>query len=86
MKKSSLPVSETKTKTKRHELPDNDRKELQRQRNVANLRKNREKCKQEDIRDKEMFKKNEEKIERLEIMAEKLEREIRGSVGGSSRK
>lgn len=78
--------SDSKRQSRQTDLSEEQRKELQRQRNISYLRKSREKIKEQDKRDRQIFEENERKIERLEGMVERLESELHHSAKKSTKK
>lgn len=78
--------SDSKRQSRQTDLSEDQRKELQRQRNISYLRKSREKIKEQDKRDRQIFEENERKIERLEGMVERLESELHHSPKKSTTK
>lgn len=79
MKKGPAAGSSSKRPKKWQDLSEDEVKELQRQRNIAYLKKSRDKQKAQEQHDKELFERNERQIERLEHLAERLETELRTS-------
>lgn len=59
------------------EMSESEKKEVFRQRNIANLRRSRQKKKMEEIEDRKIFEENEKKIRQLESMAKAMEKELK---------
>lgn len=53
-----------------------EKQEIFRKRNAANLRKSRERRKNEDMQDQILFEENERKIVRLESLVQDMEKEL----------
>lgn len=64
-------------KSKWSDVPEDEKREILRQRNNANLRKNRDKRKKEEVEDRMIFEENEKRISHLESMVQDLESELR---------
>lgn len=58
-----------------------ERREHLSQRNVKNLRRSRERRKQQEIEDRRLFEENEQKMRRLEKMVHSMEKELRNNRG-----
>lgn len=78
--------SDLERQSRQTDLSEEQRKELQRQRNISYLRKSREKIKEQDKRDRQIFEENERQIERLEGMVQRLESELHHTPKKSSKK
>lgn len=77
--------SKSRRQSRNNDLSDQEKKELQRKRNIGYLRKSREKVKEEEKSDKQIFEDNEKKIKQLEGMVERLESELSNSSKNSSK-
>lgn len=68
------------------DLPEEEKREVLRRRNVDQCRKNRQKWRDNDKEMQELYDKNEKKIEQLERMAERLSAELEQAQSSSSSK
>lgn len=75
--KSSSDDQKKKRKSRWADVPEDEKKEIFRKRNAANLRKNRERRKMEEDQDKRIFEENECKIHHLERMVKDMEKELK---------
>lgn len=76
-KQSTSEDHKKKRKSRWSDVPEEEKQEIFRKRNAANLRKNRERRKIEEDQDRRIFEENEYKILHLERMVKDMEKELK---------